>query len=90
MVITSDFFTGLEKQETQAHGHKAQHKHRRQPDADIRFNETHCETPFTVVAMSETLHLPVTPILPNRRPKPASVRLVQRSAFIRSYFMGQQ
>ena len=47
MVITSDFFTGLEEQETQAHGHKAQHKHRWQPDGEI-----HTETPFAVVAMT--------------------------------------
>jgi len=47
MVITSDFFTRLEKQETQAHGHKAQHKHRGQPDGEI-----HTEAPFAVVAVT--------------------------------------
>jgi hypothetical protein len=47
MVITSYFFTGLEKQETQAHGYKAQHKHRWQPDCEI-----HTETPFAVVAVT--------------------------------------
>jgi hypothetical protein len=40
MVITSDFFTGLEEQETQAHGRKAQHKHRWQPNRKI-----HGDTP---------------------------------------------
>jgi hypothetical protein len=47
MVITSDFFTRLEKQETQAHGYKAQHKHRWQPDCEI-----HTKTPFAVVAVT--------------------------------------
>jgi hypothetical protein len=47
MVITSDFFTGLEEQETQAHGHKAQHKHRWQPDCEI-----HTETLFAIVAVT--------------------------------------
>jgi hypothetical protein len=47
MVITSDFFACLEKQETQAHGNKAQHKHRWQPDCEI-----HTKTPFAVVAVT--------------------------------------
>jgi hypothetical protein len=52
MVITSYFFTGLEKQETQAHGYQAQHKHRWQPDCEI-----HSETPFAVVAVTAFIRL---------------------------------
>jgi hypothetical protein len=40
MVIPSDYFTGFEKQETQAQSHKAQHKHRWQPNRKI-----HGDTP---------------------------------------------
>ena len=52
MVITSDFFTRLKKQETQAHGNKAQHKHRWQPDCEI-----HTEAPFAVVAVTAFIRL---------------------------------
>ena len=52
MVITSDFFTRLEKQETQGHGHEAQPKHRWQPDCEI-----HSETPFAVVAVTAFIRL---------------------------------
>jgi hypothetical protein len=51
MVISSDFFTRFEKQETQAHGYKAQHEHRWQPDCEI-----HSETPFAVVAVTAFIH----------------------------------
>jgi hypothetical protein len=61
MVITSDFFTGLEKQKTQAHGHKAQHKHRWQPNRKI-----HKDTPSSGFLWHAHPSAPVNP--PSNKP----------------------
>ena len=40
MVVTSDFFAGLEKQDARPHGHKAEDEHTDEPPGQVAFNHS--------------------------------------------------